>query len=144
MNKYLERFLRSYSSENVVALFSRYKNAAKEITESWAMLEVVMREFEDTENLMAVVVGDGCSPRTRALIAYHTKAFVYSIDPELNLNHWLDHLKKQEEMGYPVKRLKAWKMKIEIPHTVYDDKWVESQKKDTFGIAQKVRFQKQR
>lgn len=112
MNKYHKKFLESFASENVIGLFSRYRGSAKEITESWAMLEAA-RNVTNVCNSIVVVVGDGRSPRTAALFAYFTKAETISIDPDLNLNHWKDHCEKQRNMGFPVERISVIKDKIE-------------------------------
>lgn len=113
MNLYHRKFLSTLSAENVVGLFSRYKGGYKEITESWGMLEAGINYVPDLSNRLIVVIGDGCSPRTGAIFAYHTKAEVISIDPELNQDHWDEHCKKQAGMGFPVQRLTALKCKIE-------------------------------
>lgn len=117
MNLYHKRFLESFTSENVIALFSRYKGATKEITESWAMLEAAKKtayklEF-DLNECKIIVVGDGCSPRTGAIFAYYTKADVVSVDPNANLKHWEEHCEKQTLMGYKPERITFWSMKIE-------------------------------
>lgn len=103
-NKYHTRFLESYSAENLVALFSRYKKSAKEVTESYAMV-VAYREYLTRNDTVCVVVGDGGSPRTGAFLAYYTNAKVISIDPNMNMTHWAEHKNKQAKMGFPVKNL---------------------------------------
>lgn len=105
MNLYHKRFLSSRSAENIVDLFTRYKGAAKEITESWAMLEAAKRFCPNLNGSVVVVVGDGCSPRTGVLFAYLTKAEVHSIDPRFNLDHWTEHVEKQTKIGLPPQRL---------------------------------------
>jgi len=112
-NYYHRKFLESFASENIIALFSRYKGSSKEITESWAMLEAAKKHVPDIDNKSVIVVGDGCSPRTGALFAYFTKAFVFSIDPQFNLDHWNEHCDKQRKMGFPVQRLRIYKDKLE-------------------------------
>lgn len=107
MNLYHRRFLDSYSSECLIRLFSRYRNAAKEITESWAMLEAAKKFVPDIDECVVVVVGDGCSPRTGALFAYYTKANVISIDPAMNLAHWNEHVENQTKIGFPPSRLRV-------------------------------------
>lgn len=113
MNLYHKRFLTSFSCENVIALFSRYRGSAKEITESWAMLEAAKRFEPNLDVCMVVVVGDGCSPRTGALLAYFTKAHVVSVDPNFNMEHWREHATKQTAMGFPPQRIRLIKDKIE-------------------------------
>lgn len=79
VNKYHSRFLRTRAAENVLGIFSRFNNAHKEITESWAMLEAAKKHGPPLdENCEVFVVGDGGSPRTGAIFAYYTKARVVS------------------------------------------------------------------
>ena len=113
MNKYHKRFLNSFTSENVIALFSRYKGAAKEITESWGMLEAAKLVTDKIGEHIVIIAGDGCSPRTGAIFAYFTKADVISIDPNFNMLHWEEHFDKQTKLGYEPQRLKVLKKKIE-------------------------------
>ena len=113
MNKYHKRFLSSFAAENIIGLFSRYRNGAKEVTESWGMLEAAWKFQPDIDNCTIVVVGDGCSPRTGALFAYFTKANVISVDPNFNIDHWNEHFQKQSDMGYEPQRIVLIKDKIE-------------------------------
>lgn len=112
-NQYQTKFLNTFAAENIIGLFSRYKGSAKEITESWAMLEAAKKVTSSLSNTVVVVVGDGCSPRTGAMMAYYTQAEVISVDPNLNMDHWADHSDKQAKMGYPVRRLTLVKNRIE-------------------------------
>jgi hypothetical protein len=113
MNYYLKRFIESFTSENVIALFSRYKNAAKEITESWGMLEAAKKLDVNLSECKVVAVGDGASPRTGAVFAYYSGADVISLDPNANIGHWEEHCEKQTLMGYPPQRIVFLKNKIE-------------------------------
>lgn len=113
MNIYHKRFLSSLAAENIVGLFSRYKGAHKEITESWAMLEAAKKFVSELDRHLIVVVGDGCSPRTGVVFAYFTKADVLSIDPNFNMAHWNEHVFKQTVMGFPPQRIQVIKDKIE-------------------------------
>lgn len=112
-NLYHKRFFEKFSSENVIALFSRYKGAFKEITESWGLFEAAKKYVPNLSKFKVIIVGDGCSPRTGAIFAYNTKAEVISIDPEFNLTHWNEHCKKQLDMGFPIQNLIVIKDKIE-------------------------------
>jgi len=112
-NRYHKLFFESYTSENIIALFSRYKGAAKEITESWAMLEAAKKVDVNLDECTVVVVGDGCAPRTGAIFAYFTKALVISVDPNANIPHWVEHCEKQAKIGYEPERISFAKMKIE-------------------------------
>lgn len=113
MNKYHKRFIESFTAENVIGIFSRYKGAAKEITESWGMLEAVKKVNIDIDNCRVFVIGDGCSPRTGVIFAYYTKADVVSIDPQFNLIHWGDHCYRQTMMGFPPERIEVVKDRVE-------------------------------
>lgn len=112
-NKYIERFLNSFSSECIIGVFSRYKNVAKEITESYSLLEAARRFVPNVNECVVIIVGDGCSPRTGVMFSYFTKAEVISVDPGFNLTHWEDHVDKQTKMGFPPQRIKLIKDKIE-------------------------------
>ena len=113
MNKYHKRFLNSFTSENIIGLFSRYNNAAKEITESYGMFQAAKSVIKKIGDYLVIVVGDGCSPRTGAIFAYFTKAEVISVDPGFNLPHWYEHYDKQTKMGFEPQRLTVLKEKIE-------------------------------
>lgn len=114
MNKYLKAFLGTRSCEDVVALFARYGGAAKEITESWGMLEAAYNHAPFRLNDCKVfIVGDGCSPRTGGMFAFYTKATVESIDPNFNMEHWEQFCSRHEKLGNPVQRLKLHKDVIE-------------------------------
>lgn len=114
VNPYLKRFVNSFASENIIGVFSRYKNACKEITESWAMYEAAKKYVDDLDTKTVIVIGDGCSPRTSVIFAYFTKAHVISIDPLLNVSHWEEHYEKQMKMGYTPERI------VLIPKRVED------------------------
>lgn len=124
MNLYHKKFLESFAAENVIAVFNRYKNAAKEITESWALLEAAKKYVPDLNERLVIVVGDGCSPRTGVLFAYYTKAEVYSIDPEMRMAHWKDHYSKQTAMGFEPKRINVIQLHAEDFSTSSLDKKV--------------------
>lgn len=113
MNPYHKRFINSFASENIIGLFSRYKGAHKEITESWGMFEAAKTHIPNLPEHTTIIVGDGCSPRTGAIFAYYTKTNVISIDPQFNMEHWKQHKKKQLKMGFPIQRLELLKNKIE-------------------------------
>jgi len=63
-----------------------YPNA-KEVTESWAALHAVEHKLKANlkdPSMTVVAVGDGRSPRTASLFAFHSKWNCISIDPRLN------------------------------------------------------------
>ena len=113
MNIYHKRFLSSCSCENMVGLFSRYRGAAKEVTESMGMLEAARKLITKLDEHKVIVVGDGCSPRTGILFAYLTRADVVSVDPNFNMLHWEEHVAKQTAIGFPPQRIRLLPAKIE-------------------------------
>jgi len=83
--KYLDRFLRRDCCADLLGM-SLFP-AAKEICESMAILhaidKVLLARFADP-NTVGIVVGDGSSPRTAALLAVETKwQRVVSVDPDM-------------------------------------------------------------
>jgi len=113
-NKYHAQLINSFTSENIIGLFSRYKNASKEITESFALLSAAKTFVsEPFNNVHTLIIGDGASPRTGAVFAYYTTTTVTSIDPNFNLDFYQKHSTQQEKMGYPIQRLTLIKSKIE-------------------------------
>ena len=105
INKYLRMFLEMNCAASILPLFSRYNNSAKEVTESFAMVEAAKKYFPDLSKYAVIVVGDGRSPRTGAMFAYMTQALVLSIDPNFDLDFWGLFRKNQRDIGFPVKRL---------------------------------------
>lgn len=121
VNKYHKQFLESFTGENILPLFARYKGSAKEITESMALLEAGRKYLRDDYDMalkdsVVIVIGDGASPRTGACFAYYTHAEVISIDPNFNMDHWSEFVDKQTKMGYPPQRLQVIKERFEDVH----------------------------
>jgi len=84
--RYLDEFLGLKCRDDLLRL-GLFPNA-KEITESLAAYHAVKRTLGDVRDLgdprrTAVVVGDGCTPRTAAVLAFRTRWRVYSVDPQL-------------------------------------------------------------
>lgn len=113
MNRYHKLFLESFTAENIIGVFSRYRGGPKEITESMGMLEAAKKYGPKLNEAIVYVIGDGCSPRTGSIFAYFTKANVNTVDPNFRMDHWTEHCEKQTAMGFPVQRLHLWKDKIE-------------------------------
>jgi hypothetical protein len=113
MNKYHERALRSFAFGDIAEIFCRYKGGAKEVTESWAMLEAAQKYCPNLSEYKVVVVGDGASPRTGSLLAYFTKADVISVDPGFNMKHYNWWKERREKLGEPPQRLELRAVKIE-------------------------------
>lgn len=116
MNQYHKEFLRSFSSGDIIELFCRYKGGAKEVTESWGMLVAAKRFCPDLSEYKVVVVGDGNTPRTGALISYNSQADVISIDPAFNMRHWNWWLERRIRLSEEPKRLEIRKCRIEETH----------------------------
>lgn len=93
-NKYHKAVLNSASCENIIALFSKTRNAHKEITESMAILHATLKTIPDIGRRVIHVIGDGRLPRTGILFAYFTKAQVYSYDPQFDMEFWGAHRKR--------------------------------------------------
>jgi hypothetical protein len=113
MNRYHKKILSSWSAENIIGLFSRYRGGPKEITESFGMFEAAKKVCDNIDECKIVVIGDGCTPRTGIVFAYFSKADVISIDPNFNMDHWEQHYEKQKRMEFEPKRIKLIKDKIE-------------------------------
>ena len=82
--RYLDEFMRLTCATDLL-LWKVFPNA-KEITESMAAYSALRRfctlSLSDS-SVVCVVVGDGCTPRTGALIACRSDWSVWSIDPRL-------------------------------------------------------------
>lgn len=90
--RYVDRFIRSNSALDILQL--GVFPDAKEITESFAAVNAVERKLGLSKALMKrlnpyiLVVGDGVTPRTGVLMAFHTPYEVISIDPAMRSNHY--------------------------------------------------------
>lgn len=113
MSDYLKRFINTRSAENLMPLFTKCGNPAKEITESWGMLEAVKKYCAELWRWKCIIVGDGRTPRTGAMIAFYTGADTVSVDPELNLEAWAQYRYIQSLQGIQIKRLLLMADKIE-------------------------------
>ncbi len=102
-NEYMNEFVQLSCAPEL--LEAKIFPNAKEITESMGMFHAALWDSPATaltterpgmsacgENHIAVVVGDGSTPRTGALLAYRTRWDVYSIDPNLKEKDW--HIKR--------------------------------------------------
>lgn len=92
---YLDRYISLRCSAEMQEL-NLFPNA-KEVTESWAMLEAVVKILKidstinrNSEETLVIVVGDGHKPRTAALIAFMSKFHCISVDPLMNFNREKD------------------------------------------------------
>ncbi|RMH11322.1 MAG: hypothetical protein D6698_16690 [Gammaproteobacteria bacterium] len=99
----LDDFISLKASPDIIAL--RVFPDVKEITEAMGMLRSVPRERYG-EDLTAVVVGDGSTPRLGALLAHVTKWQVHSIDPRLRAERIPTWTSK-------VRRLHIWPQKFQ-------------------------------
>lgn len=102
---YLDEFIGLTCAPDLLAL-KLFPNA-KEITESMAMFQAVVRTARgvDTKDKKTklFVIGDGSTPRTAAMFAFRTSWSCWSIDPALSMttNH------------FTIKRLSLIKDKVE-------------------------------
>ncbi len=105
-HRYLNEFIEMNRSGADMLMLGVYPNA-KEITESYAMLNAVrnkLRADPKDPSITLVSVGDGKSPRTAALFAFRTKWQCVSIDPGLDQSI-------EETTGLP--KYQFWENKIE-------------------------------
>lgn len=114
---YVSHFLSLNSAVDLLPLFRvGQHNTAKEIAESWAMLQAVFTKLRDDTKkgkVRIVVVGDGATARTGALFAYMTKWNVWSIDPAF---------RDDPTAGVTVDRLQTFKKRIEdMPITEFEE-----------------------
>jgi len=104
--KYVNRFIGWNSAAEMLEM-KLFPNI-KEIAESVSMLYCVEQKLmgwdtdieKKREDINVVVIGDGVSPRTACVFAFHTNWNCYSIDPLL----------RKEE--YPVRKLKVYQKEI--------------------------------
>lgn len=108
MSDYLKRFINSKSCEELIGLFTTCGNPAKEITESWGMLEAAKKYCKELYNWKVIVVGDGKTPRTGAFLAFYTGADVLSIDPDVDMARF-----EKFKNRFRVKRVECVAAKIE-------------------------------
>ena len=82
--KYIDFFLKlSFSGE---LLNSRFFPNAKEISETQGVFVAALHKLNldyKSEDILAIVVGDGFAPRTGYYISYLTKWSVISVDPNM-------------------------------------------------------------
>lgn len=89
--RYLEQFLRMSAAPLLLREVSWTTDPVKEITESVAMLNACLNSARtygiqrSDASISVLVVGDGTSPRTGALIASATNWKVTSVDPAMTL-----------------------------------------------------------
>lgn len=85
---HLNAFIKQYNRAADMLVSGIFPNA-KEITESMAVLFAVRRHFKawsrSNERITLVAVGDGCRPRTAALMAFNTAWTCYSVDPRMRV-----------------------------------------------------------
>lgn len=90
--KLIDRFLNLRVAPLLMSAVSWSGKPAKEITESYATLKAVLAHAEErgfdraAARVSVLVVGDGTSPRTAALVACLTGWTVTSIDPLLRVD----------------------------------------------------------
>lgn len=110
MFSYVSHFLSLNSAVDLLPLFQVGQHfTAKEIAESWAMLQAVFNHIrKDTRKgegkVRVIVVGDGHTARTGALFAYMTKWQVISIDP---------NFLEEPTKGLRVDRMQTFKSRLE-------------------------------
>lgn len=105
--KYVDKVLRSHSYEELMWRFMDAESPAKEISESYACFSN-MKKVCRINNFNWFHIGDGGYTRTAAIFAFFSKSMNWSIDPQLNINKFVDWMKK-----YNVKNIFPIKYKFE-------------------------------
>lgn len=98
---YINRFIGMKMASDMLQM-GLYPNA-KEITESFACFEAALNylPYDSTDNITAICIGDGHTPRTAAMFAFRTKWNCISIDPEM------------KKINYNIQRLQTKRAYIE-------------------------------
>ncbi|GAB5367160.1 hypothetical protein AAMO2058_001205700 [Amorphochlora amoebiformis] len=111
---YIDEFLMTRCAGDLLDL-KLYPNA-KEVTESFSMFSAIRKHLKEDfdpkdPSIVCIVVGDGCTPRTAAMISYRTRWTVHSVDPMMKLEgSWSKKVRNLtvyrspvEEVAIPVK-----------------------------------------
>lgn len=120
MSQYLIRFLNSRSAENLMPLFTKCGKPAKEITESFGMVEAAKKFCPELWKWKCIVVGDGKTPRTGAMMSFYTGADVISVDPEA-YEELPSFYAVNRALGAVPKRLEIAKSRIEDIDLIHCD-----------------------
>jgi len=80
------------------------------------MLEALKKYVPDYNDRTLIVVGDGRTPRTGAILAYFTLAEVITVDPNFDMLFWREHTQQQERLGFTPCRIEVHPYKIEDMH----------------------------
>lgn len=93
--KYINSLLEKKCSSELIELYRKNKNPAKEITESYAAYHN-MKPFINAKdpNVANIFIGDGSLCMTGALFVFMTKNWSICIDPLINaknLDSWINH-----------------------------------------------------
>jgi hypothetical protein len=106
---YIEKFMARKSAIDLMPFFQPTGNPAKEITESYAMWETAkLLGLDSKDEVVCIVVGDGSTPRTAALVAFSSVWECHSIDPKINLLNWQETLSRHIAIGEPIRRLEIY------------------------------------
>ncbi len=85
---YMNSILRLKSLQEILRVFNKSSQPAKELTESYAAFRNLKNELEFfpvDDNTVYLHVGDGTYPRTSTMFAYLIGGKHISIDPQLNI-----------------------------------------------------------
>lgn len=114
---YIDKFIALRAASDMLQL-KLFPNA-KEITESYAMLEasrLLPYDFTKKEVTIAVI-GDGTRPRTDALFAFLTKWDCYSVDPSLHGDYPIQRLTVIPKQIEQIKLHFEGNLVIVLPHS---------------------------
>mmetsp|Transcript_5141 Transcript_5141/g.9466 ORF Transcript_5141/g.9466 Transcript_5141/m.9466 type:complete len:430 (+) Transcript_5141:107-1396(+) len=102
---YLDELLMCRCAPDLLNL-GLYPNA-KEVTESFSLFNATRRHMQKhfdpkDPNVVCVVVGDGSTPRTAAMMCYRTKWKVYSVDPMMKLDPKWNNIRNLKVYRAPI------------------------------------------
>lgn len=114
MKSYLNHFFSLNCAPDILPFFTNnHRNAAKEVTESFAMWRaaVDILKLDPKGNTTVIVIGDGTRPRTAAVFSHLTQWDCVSVDPLMDLNWFTEYEKQREKIGCPLVRLVPYRRK---------------------------------
>lgn len=141
---YLNKLYKMKCLSDILKVFSKTSNCAKELTESYAAynnLRHSLGDLPNTEEYIYLHVGDGTYPRTSTMFAYLVGGKQISIDPELNIEWVKENLSdvrglkciKNEIEKVDLSILKNKKVILILVHSHVDTQKVMNQITDSGG-----------
>lgn len=117
MKEYINRFFSLKTAIELMPFFQLSSNSAgKEVTESMGCWRAAIESLKldpKRKDLDCVVVGDGCTPRTAAMVCHLSKWNCISVDPQLDKDRYNKVYKERLAAGMPIQRLSVYRSTIE-------------------------------